>query len=540
MSLKINSNNITKIKVNGVNIQLAKINGEIVFQFDNATITLTFTDKTIKVISDTTGSYDFYYANDNGIISDYDRLFSFNLKANVTSSYTYLNSFNIAPYNATKIAVCKSGTTKILSSSLLPSQFLFDSSTYGSKLYSVGLISDTHIDGDGTDNADSINDFKKALTLFSNENVSFIAHCGDVTEDNRDSDYTAYSNIVADNTIPIKTIAGNHDNYSTLQSITGNSLYYEYTPDGTDDIYLFLGSYQYNTTNPFSDEELTWLETKLEQYKNKRVFLFLHYYCDPVGDANNLDNDDLGTTGQASTFRNLMDTYKENVVYFSGHSHLTYKLQEKVSTANINLTTDTLPKRVHIPSTGRPRILTNGTITNDYVGSECAIIDVYENCIVIRGKDLTNNKFLPIANYLLDTTIQKITITNLLSLLEENSSWVSYAGTEASATFNSDNTLTITADGSSSWGLNISQPSLTLSAGKTYRLSCDNIGSSTWISINNDVNKMLHSSQMSVDFTLSTDEVDPVIYIWVNSGVVYDNVVWNIVLEEVKSTLIIN
>lgn len=413
MSLKINGNNINKIKVNGANIQLAKINGEIVFQFDNATITLTFIDKTIKVISDTTGSYDFYYANDNGIISDYDRLFSFNLKANVTSSYTYLNSFNIAPYNATKIVVCKSGTTEILSSSSLPSQFLFDSSTYGSKLYSVGLISDTHIDGDGTDNADSINDFEKALTLFSNENVSFIAHCGDVTEDNRDSDYTAYSNIVADNTIPIKTIAGNHDNYSTLQSITGNSLYYEYTPDGTDDIYLFLGSYQYDTTNPFSNEELTWLETKLEQYKNKRVFLFLHYYCDPVGDANNLDNDDLGTTGQALTFRNLMSTYKDNLVYFSGHSHLTYKMQELIATANINSATDTLPKRVHISSNGRPRILSDGSITNDYVGCECAVMDVYENCIVIRGKDLADNKFLPIANYLLDTTIINVDDGNL-------------------------------------------------------------------------------------------------------------------------------
>ena len=73
MTLKINGNNISKIKVNGTNIQLAKINGEIVFQLENATITLTFTDKNIKAISDTTGSYDFYYANDNGIISDYDK-----------------------------------------------------------------------------------------------------------------------------------------------------------------------------------------------------------------------------------------------------------------------------------------------------------------------------------------------------------------------------------------------------------------------------------------------------------------------------------
>ena len=408
MSLRINNSNISKIRINETNIKLAKINGSIIFQFDGATIKLIFEDKKIKAISNRDGSYDFYYAKGNSILEDYDKIVSFDLTANKTSSYTYLNSFNIAPYEANKIVVCESGTIKILSSSSLPSQFMFDNSTYGTKLYSVGLVSDTHIDGDGIDTADSINDFEKALTLFSNENVSFIAHCGDITEENRDSDYTAYSNIVADNTIPIKTIAGNHDNYSTLQSITGNSLYYEYTPDGINDIYLFLGSYQANTTNPFSNEELTWLEAKLEEHKNKRVFLFFHYYCDPVGDANNLDSDDLGTTGQAATFRNLMATYKDNVIYFSGHSHLTYKLQEKVSTANINSATDTLPKRVHIPSTGRPRILTNGNVTNEYVGSECSIMDVYEKCIVIRGKDLKDNKFLPIANYLLDTTITKL------------------------------------------------------------------------------------------------------------------------------------
>lgn len=264
-------------------------------------------------------------------------------------------------------------------------------------LYSVGLISDTHIDGDGTDTSDSINDLKKALTLFKNEKVSFIAHCGDVTEDNRDVDYIAYSNAIVNNTIPIKTIAGNHDNYSKLEEVTGNSLYYEYIVN--DDVYLFLGLYQASTTNPFSDEELSWLETKLASYSNKRVFLFLHYYCDPVGDANNLDNDELGTSGQAETFRNLMSTYKDNVVYFSGHSHLTYEMGKLVSTANMSLATSTMPIRVHIPSTGRPRILKDGSITDEYVGSECVIMNVYSNYIVITGYDLSTTVPSVIAKY---------------------------------------------------------------------------------------------------------------------------------------------
>lgn len=523
MSLRINNSNITQIKINGSNIRLGKINNQVIFE--NAKYTLTYASYTYNFSASSSGNYSIKYANGNTILEDYDSIAEMTGKS---GSYKSLMNLNTAPKNATKVVLVKDNDIK--SSIDLPSDFEKITDT---PIYSVGLISDTHVDGDGTDTADSINDLKKALTLFKNENVSFIAHCGDVTEDDRDSDYTAYSNIVADNTIPIKTIAGNHDSYSTLQSITGNSLYYEYIPDGTSDIYLFLGSYQASTTNPFSDEELTWLETKLEEHKNKRVFLFLHYYCDPVGDANNLDNDDLGTTGQALTFRNLMTTYKNNVSYFSGHSHLTYKMQELASTANVSLATDTMPIRVHIPSNGRPRILSNGSITNNYVGCECAIMDVYSNYIVIKGYNLSSNKIMPIAMYKIPFEVTTPIEINLLKLLQSNAEWVSYNGTEASATFNPDNTLTITADGSGSWGLNIAQTDLTLSAGKTYKFSCDNIGSSTWISLDNDNNMMLTSSKSYVDITPTQDITVSKLVIWVE-GTVYDNVVWNIKLEEIS------
>ena len=74
-------------------------------------------------------------------------------------------------------------------------------------------------------------------------------------------------------------------------------------------------------------------------------------------------------------------------------------MQELASTANINLATDEMPIRVHIPSTGRPRILSDGSVTSDYVGSECAIMDVYSNYVVIKGYDLSSNKIMPIAMY---------------------------------------------------------------------------------------------------------------------------------------------
>ena len=386
--LKINGSNIGQIKINGFNIRLAKINNEVIFGYESHT--LTYSSYTYKFTASENSKYSIKYANGNTILEEYGSIAEITGK---NGTYNSLISLNTVPANATKVVLTQGNVIK--ASINLPSDF---EKITGTPMYSVGLISDTHIDGDGTDTADSINDLKKALTLFKNENVSFIAHCGDVTEDNRTSDYTAFSNAIADNTIPLKTIAGNHDSYSKLEQITGNSLYYEYIVN--DDVYLFLGAYKTtNRVDPFSDEELSWLETKLSSYANKRVFLFFHYYCSPVGNANNLDNDSLAKTGQALTFRNLMTAYKDNIVYFSGHSHLTYKMQELISTANVSLATDTMPIRVHIPSNGRPRILSNGTITHDYVGSECAIMDVYSNYIVIKGYDLSSNKIMPIAMY---------------------------------------------------------------------------------------------------------------------------------------------
>lgn len=410
MGLRINNSDIFQIKVDGSNISLAKINGEIVFQFENATITLTFTDKNINAISNENGSYDFYYAKGNKIIEDYDKIVSFDLKANVTSSYTYMNSFNIAPYEATKIVVCKSGTTKVLDSSPLPSNFLFDSSIYGDKLYSFGTLSDVHIDGDGTDEASSSSDFVRALQFF-NSNASLVCVSGDLTCIAGYSELSLYKDLVDNNaTIPVYESRGNHDCRYTLsdfENCTGGSLYFEQTYN--NDIFIFLGMNAENYGDScFTTEELNWLETKLESYKNQRVFLFFHVFMpDTCGNINNLyPYSSLDTSSTIiQRFVKLMTDYK-NVIYFSGHSHLAFNCQKYGANANI-FSDGTTCHRVHIPSCAKPRKNDTGTSssnTYDYNdGSEGYLVDVYENAIVLRGRDFEKGKYLPIANYLIDT-----------------------------------------------------------------------------------------------------------------------------------------
>lgn len=412
MSLRINNSNIAQMKINSSNIQLAKINGEIVFQFKGTTITLKFTDKNIKAISDKDGSYDFYYAKGNKIIEDYDKIVSFDLKANVTSSYTYLNSFNIAPYEANKIVVCKRGTTNVISSSSLPSQFLFDSSKYGNKLYSFGALSDVHIDGDGTDERSSSSDFTKAIQ-FLNSNANLICISGDLCNENGYNELSLFKNIVNSKAnIPVYASRGNHDcrySISDFETYTGGSLYFEQTYN--NDKFIFLGMNTENYGNScFTTEELDWLENKLESYKNQRVFLFFHVFMpNTCGNINSLYPwSGLDSSSSVVTrFINLMNTYK-NVIYFSGHSHLEFACQKFGTNANIFSNGSTC-HRVHIPSCAYPRKNDKGTSSSDTYGynegSEGYLVDVYENCIVLRGRDFAKEKYLPIANYLLDTTI---------------------------------------------------------------------------------------------------------------------------------------
>jgi hypothetical protein len=110
-----------------------------------------------------------------------------------------------------------------------------------------------------------------------------------------------------------------------------------------------------------------------------------------------------------------------NTVWFSGHSHWKWYLQKYEEKANIYRSYDdngnpTCGWCVHIPSCASP-IDSNGTNTRVTKGleSEGGIVDVYEDCVMIRGivfKDADDteysNLYTPISQYKLDTTLVTI------------------------------------------------------------------------------------------------------------------------------------
>jgi hypothetical protein len=197
-------------------------------------------------------------------------------------------------------------------------------------------------------------------------------------------------------------------------------MYYSFTQG--NDVFIMLSHYgKYEgdgigwlSSKFVSIEELQWLYETLEANRNKRCFIFNHVYPyeDGVGDANRLYNGKYWRTQDSSVgqaFINLLKHYK-NTILFHGHSHLRFHLQELDKKANYS--GEVGYRSVHIPSLSVPRDRVDGATQYIYAESEGYIVDVYDDCIILNGRDFIDNdkdgNWIGIATYKIDTTLQTI------------------------------------------------------------------------------------------------------------------------------------
>jgi hypothetical protein len=339
-----------------------------------------------------------------------------------TAKYESLISQNVAPYNTTKIGVYRKKTDKKVGSFLLQNLRL---PRLGGKLYSFGALSDVHLQYD-TAQAD----FQKALTFLNEaEDVDFTCICGDLTRMGLVEDlgvYKTYIDTYSPDT-PVYSISGNHDacvrdmytaeemtpTTSTFDGITpytGNPLYYSFTKG--DDVFVMVGIKKwdgyYGNYDVFSAEALQWLYEVLETNRNKRCIVFQHGLrfdgCGNPYPPTNPTGDLLGGT-HGTVFKSLMEHYT-NCIWFHGHSHTCFDSQEDNAIANYDRKFGI--HSIHIPSLAVPREFENSEYVGKYAESEGYVVDVYKNHIVLRGRDFASEKFLPIATYCIDTTLQTI------------------------------------------------------------------------------------------------------------------------------------
>ena len=358
------------------------------------------TNKDITVASNMEGTYTLKYVDTYGEpLEDYADICTITIDEMAT--YENFIDANVAPYAADAIGIYDEAGVKV--GSIVINGIKADNADL---LYSIGMLSDVHI---GEDTAEE--DFTRALNFFNNVNAEFTCICGDISQNGTEAEFAKYMEIVAGR--PVYTTTGNHDcpqsgtiNETLWQKYTGNGLTFEVTK-GTDH-FLFLGMSTWNFTSAYTESDIEWLKNKLEAYKNERCFVITHlFFPDRAGNLRFIYPSTNWLRGtQLDTLKAMCDRYK-NSIWFSGHSHWKWSLQQYEDNANICRNPES-GWSVHIPSCAKPIDSDGGTREEKYAESEGAVINVYENHIDILGVDFIAGKFLPIATYRLDTTLQEV------------------------------------------------------------------------------------------------------------------------------------
>ena len=264
-------------------------------------------------------------------------------------------------------------------------------STSEGMLYKFGLLSDAHVDGDGTDTAYSISDLNNAIQYFNNENCKFIVNCGDVTENGRSEDYTALKSCLATLSIPNYSVRGNHDMTDGYNEATGCAD--DYTITQNNDLFIFLSPSASSGT--LSDDKLNWLENLLTTNTDKRIFLIYHFFFyNTAGNACNLDNGGLPSSNASVIRLKAMIESYSNLIFCNGHSHLRFSLQDSDPNANY-YHEEGKCYYVHVPSASRPRDDNgSGETTNIYGGSEGYLVEVYSDKVIFKPIDFITSEYL--------------------------------------------------------------------------------------------------------------------------------------------------
>lgn len=367
--------------------------------------------------------------------------------------YEHLIPNSIAPDGAKKIGVYE----KIINGDTVTYEKKFDiplgnlTPYKGTPNYTVGLISDTHVSGTPITYW-SNEKFYNALTYFDNAKCDFCVLSGDMTNIGFYTEVTTdgvkelvyyetqfqyFKDTCDSHKTPVYELAGNHESYNN-KSITDNrDAYRSFTNNNIleptndtnkehmsyilnkniisklgDDVFILVG--QNHGSWVMSNYDFKWLLNALEENRNKRCFVFIHSHMnnDSGNAAQVRANSIFGYWGATKTnlFMKMMAHYK-NTILFHGHTHIKFQCQELDE--NANYTTINGFRSVHIPSCGAPRDIIDGTTKEDNNASQFYLLNVYDNCIVLKGINMTapNN---PVANYealgtyKIDTTLQNI------------------------------------------------------------------------------------------------------------------------------------
>ena len=243
----------------------------------------------------------------------------------------------------------------------------------------------------------------------SNSEAIFIV--GDTINMSAESDYLFYKSILEEEkTNSAKMIyyaLGNHEYMYQSNIVDALNLFKEqlnlenhyYSVDIEGCKFIVLGSDDITPLGKMNSIQFQWLKQELaDTNKNTPTFIFLHQ---PLKDtvAGSLETlfgqQDYGFSSSREALRDLLKNYP-NATVFSGHSHYTLEEYQTVLYGNGSDAT--------FVNCGSMAYLCN-LDSKDIGGSEGYYVEVYEDYILLRGKEFVYNKWIAGAQFIIPITI---------------------------------------------------------------------------------------------------------------------------------------
>lgn len=376
-----------------------------------------FAGGTVSLIPEASGIYTLYWADANGKLANYTMLGSITALAGKLTTYSIYQNTAI-PAGATRLIAVSSNGVQCTYSFAIPEAKQFRAQ----KLYTFGAVADTHQGTRYGEESLAYNRFVNAGKILSQMNAILIGICGDISYENIEREYYLHGEAVKeiyeyDPTMPIYTVTGNHEakytgfsrewyfkyareiveyqtEYKEILTDDNDLDYVVELPDGSVIIFLHQVYYDYNQANSrlLDDYQLDWLGDRLEEYKDRTVFLFFHSQMQgKVGDFND-NSERLDMCTYTEDYKRLDAYFKQytNVIFFNGHSHNSFSqvLEEDLADRVINTYNDEYATLVHLPSLGQSQ-----------TGH---IVHIYEDCIVFEGYHFGNGETFAYATFIIE------------------------------------------------------------------------------------------------------------------------------------------
>lgn len=415
------------------------------------------------------GYYLVYFANENGLLENYDELASIKITGNTVKHE--IKDGVMFPTNASKIAVFQSphrfldnppSIDTAVSIIDLPESKKID---LGEVEMSFGAISDVHMNYE-IHNRGAFKKWEEALDFFYDENMDYVIVPGDMTGDssvekNLVNEYKQYVATINNSKIPFDRVfesIGNHGNtpediglftqYTSgkneVHPYEGSPYYYVLVEKedsfSRDNLFIFMAqelTYPGETASidNFSKEQMDFVESVLKEYGNTptNIFLIEHSPFRNFGPGDRYNGGYGGSLRlneeftQNLRFKALLEEYKD-VIMMSGHTHLSLYDNENYSDEN-----NTCCRMIHLGSgcqqtsygTGDKLVRnTDGRyeVTPNY-GSEAYTVHIYKDYIVYTGYNLSTKKIIPYACFILpihSPATPKVDYNEIEKLLDGN------------------------------------------------------------------------------------------------------------------------